>query len=360
MDITADIGGTKTIFQIYHGNGKVDTKNYINRDFNGFEEILMDLIEFHSLETFLPANNLCLAIAAPILGEVIEMPNISWKLSKKSINAVLPSEKIFLINDLEAVGFYIAKSPLLKYLKVKSGSFKRPTNSFLGVGLGTGFGLTVGQDVSKERNFAQMDPNIPIDIDRHYCIHASEGGHSSFSPFSSFDRELEQKLAPELGIVTIEDVCSSRGIYNIYKTLTAEERDIEPKDHYDLIHRYKDPVKEIIKHSKGRNACDICSHVIKYMMEILARHLSNLSLQFLPYQGIYLFGGIISNITSYIINDNFIKVFSGRDIKVSTEYRSVESAQINNLKTILSKIPIYIITEENAALLGAKLYLEEH
>lgn len=355
MEIIGDIGGTKSLFHIFVRKEKLE-KSYLNSDFKSLYDMIDDLLEYHGLRKDLIDCKMTFAIAAPILSDEVMMTNLDWSISKKELTKKTNCQKIYFINDLKAVAYYVSKSSFLKYLPVKSGSFKRTNNTFLVIGLGTGFGMGVGHDINDTGDYTQIDKTIPIDINREYNIIESEGGHAAFSPISSLELSLFTHLQEKLGRVSIEDVCSSRGLYNIYQFMTRENTDIESKDHYRQLHRYKNPVREIIKHSKGRVKCDICQYVVKNMVEILAHKLSDLSLEFLPYQGIFLFGGLVSNILSYLMAEEFVKIYKGRDIKFEDDLKNVDPNYIDNMKIIFNKIPIYVITEESAAILGAKSY----
>lgn len=357
MNIIGDIGGTKSLFHIYDSQGK-KIKSYLNRDFKSFNDVLVDLVEILDIDIN-SISRICLAVAAPILSGQAVITNIGWLINSNVVNEIFPDAKLYLLNDMEALGYYVAKTPTLKYLPVKNGSFKRSNNSFLIIGLGTGFGMTIGREIDiSGHEFSQMDPLIPIDTERDYSIHASEVGHSRFSPSNIFEDELFRFLREKISNVTIEDVCSSRGLYNIYRYMTQESMDIEDKDHGKLIAKESDPTSLIIKHSKGRQPCKICQYAVKNMLLIFANKLQDLAMEFLPYQGIFLFGGVIRNTISYIKNDDFLAEFKRIDFKDDDELRTVDKAHRNNMKIILDSIPIYILTEEIAGIEGAKLYVE--
>ncbi len=358
MDLIGDIGGTKSLFHVYI-KGEVLIKSYLNQDFNSFQDLLSDLITYLKLSDYLIGSRVCFAVAAPIINDRASLSNINWTIDKETIKRIIQTDNILLLNDMEAVAYYVARSPILKYFPVKSGSFKRSTNTFLVVGIGTGFGLTIIRDKDSEQDeFVRMDPLIPIDNSRDYSIHPSESGHVKFSPTAGFELDLFNFLNEKMGTVSIEDVCSSRGIYNIYQFMARDEFGIEDRDHRKQILKEKDPTRLIIKHSKGRKPCSLCKYVLINMMSILARKLQDLSLEFLPYQGIFLFGGVAKNSMSYIINDDFINTFKKIDINTDNELKTVDNNHITNMKIILDKVPIYVLTAENAGIDGAKLFME--
>jgi glucokinase len=84
-------------------------------------------------------------------------------------------------------------------------------------------------------------------------------------------------------------------------------------------------------------ACPVCVEVLDWWIEAFGAEAGNLALRVLAYGGVYFAGGIVLKILSKLQHSNFCRSF----------------AEKGRLSSVLSKIPISVVLNEDAPLLGA-------
>ncbi len=169
------------------------------------------------------------AVAAPTDGQQAELTNANWTANV----CRLPFQST-LINDLEAAGWGSYQRGMGKEIfHLGSSSVTEKESSLLGVG--TGFGL------------AHCFPAQAF-------VSPTEFGHVSFAPFDEQTGRLwkwwQQTQQRRL---TIEDVCSGRGLYNLLRFVefdTEQQLRIDSTDTLDWgerLSKYKDqPVAQMV------------------------------------------------------------------------------------------------------------------
>jgi glucokinase len=84
-------------------------------------------------------------------------------------------------------------------------------------------------------------------------------------------------------------------------------------------------------------ACSACLETLQVWTEAYAAEAGNMALRVLPFGGVYVAGGIALRILSKMKDGTFVRVFSDK-AKLSRE---------------LARIPIYVVLNEDAPVLGA-------
>ena len=131
------------------------------------------------------------AVAAPTNGTHASLTNADWHANVH--NLPFPSR---LLNDLEAAGWGVLQKGLPKKVLWMGSSVAEGLESSL-LGVGTGLGL------------AHCFPNNAL-------VSATEFGHVSFAPFDEMTMRLWTWWHEQKGRrLTIEDVCSGRGMTNL-------------------------------------------------------------------------------------------------------------------------------------------------
>ena len=83
--------------------------------------------------------------------------------------------------------------------------------------------------------------------------------------------------------------------------------------------------------------CPVCVEVLDWWVDAFGAEAGNLALRVLAYGGVYFAGGIVLKILSKLGESNFCRSF----------------AEKGRLSSVLSKIPISVVLNEDAPLLGA-------
>jgi glucokinase len=178
---------------------------------------------------------------------------------------------------------------------------------------------------------------------RDYTPYPSEGGHTDFAPRNEDEidllRYLEQKFN---GRVSFERVVSGMGITNIYQFLREERRLDEPAWLAERMVQ-EDPNAVITEVAMAARS-EICEKTLEMFVSAYGAEAANLALKVLSVGGLYIGGGIAPRIVEKLKDGSFMKAFTDK----------------GRMSPVLAKMPVRIILESRAALLGAAAYAVTH
>jgi len=168
-----------------------------------------------------------------------------------------------------------------------------------------------------------------------YVPLSSEGGHVSFSPTTEREIELWRYLRKKHGHVSVERVLSGPGLVNIYSWLRDSGQFKEPLWLKTLM-KEGDRAKVISENALGKRQA-LCVESLRLYVSMLGSAAGNLALTSLAAGGVYLGGGIPPKILPASKQGTFLKAFMAK----------------GRFSDFLSRIPVRVILNDKAALLGA-------
>jgi glucokinase len=168
-----------------------------------------------------------------------------------------------------------------------------------------------------------------------YVPVASEGGHADFSPNSEMEVELWRYLHQRFGHVSVERVLSGPGLVNIYSWLKESKRYEEPSWVADKL-KTMDPARAITETALD-NKHPLCVESLHVFVSVLGSVAGNLALTAMTTGGVYLGGGIPPKILPKLKEDIFLRAYLNK----------------GRFQDLLSKIPVRVILNDRAGLLGA-------
>ena len=317
--LAGDIGGTKTNLGIFiRGKRRPLLKrfnSYPSREYNGLENIIDLFLSEYSFKI----NKACFGIAGPIENGRCKTTNFPWDVSDNRIKKTFGLERVKLINDLSAMAAsvpYLTGSEV--YILNKSRPQKNGNISLIAPGTGLGQALLVYSDGGY----------IPV---------PSEGGHVDFAPGNELEAGLLNDLWKEYGHVSIERVISGIGILNIYNYLKSTGKYNEPIGLSKKINS-DDPAK-VINEAAAEKDQKLCLKTIDTFLSILGATAGNLALTGLTKGGVYIGGGIPPKLLWRFKEDIFMNAFKHK----------------GRFSGLMEKIPVNIILNNNAPLLGAAI-----
>lgn len=318
--LALDIGGTKTHVALFTVDKSMQIeylreKKYKTQEAESIEEILLDFSpDMEEIE------GICLAIAGPIINDVVQLTNVAWKVDKEKLIASTGVKNIYLLNDLEASAFgipFMAESDLLSIFKAEK---EMPGNIAI-IAPGTGLG----------EGAMYWDGKV-------YHPFASEGGHCDFSPRDKTDINLLMFLQHKFGHVSWERVASGQGIVNIFDFLrTSADYHLEPQLEARLL---EGDVAANIS-SAAIDGVPIAIETMKLFVRYLAIESANMALKFKATGGMYIGGGIIPKIWNEDYQELFLKFFF----------------EVGRLEPLLRCIDVTIILNPISVLFGSAQYL---
>ena len=170
---------------------------------------------------------------------------------------------------------------------------------------------------------------------QRYQIFACEGGHSDFAPRNEIEIELLRHLAGKFGHVSYERIVSGPGLVNVFHFLRDTGRGTEPQWLTDeMLHG--DPAAAISKAALEAK-CPTCEHALDIFVSLYAAEAGNLALKLMATGGIYLGGGIAPKLLPKLAGPLFMQNFANK----------------GRMQPLLESIPVYVIVNDQAALMGA-------
>jgi glucokinase len=286
---------------------------YASQKAPNLEYIIDDFLRRHQASL----TSVCFGIAGPIRNGRCKTTNLPWDVSERKIKNRFGWGRVRLINDLTATAYAV---PLLtKGELFPLNQRKRTRGGNLGlIAPGTGLGMA-----------------LLVWEDGHYIPVPSEGGHSDFAPNDDAELALWQYLHQRVGHVSAERVLSGPGLFVIYCWLKHTGRHGEPKWLAKRINEGDPP--RVISDAALAEKEPLCVKTLNLFVSILGGAAGNLALTGLTKGGVYLGGGICPKILPKLNEDMFMLPFTNK----------------GRFKGLLQEIPVNVILNDKAALLGA-------
>ncbi|MFY9289014.1 MAG: glucokinase [Alphaproteobacteria bacterium] len=325
--LAGDIGGTKTFLALFvcekGKNRLIKEEVFSSRRSPDFEGVLKEFLKGNKL----PLRGACFGVAGPVLQGRSETTNLPWTVDAGEIAHRFAIPSVALLNDLEATAYGTLILTEKDYFILNKGepeidSFETAARGNRAViSAGTGLG-----EVILFWNGARYQPS------------ASEGGHSDFAPRTPLQVALLEYLWREYPNVSYERILSGPGLFNIYRFLREKGHGEEPPWLAERL-AVEDPAAVVSEVALSGKA-DLCVKALDLFVFVYGAEAGNLALKALATGGIYLGGGIAPKILQKLRDGTFMKAF-------------VDKGRFSSL---MSRIPVRIILNEKAALLGAAYY----
>lgn len=321
MILAGDVGGTKVNLALYDfADGKLKhtrEERYPAKNYTGLQEIVKE---------FLAADKVtaaCFGVPGPVRDGRLRLTNLPWTLDSRELSANLGIQHVFLINDLEANGYGIAELAPDQIYTLNEGDASQIGNRALlaaGTGLGECFLAWNG---------------------RMHLPFPSEGGHADFAPRNEDEIDLLRFLKQKYnGRISFERVVSGMGLTNIYEFL-REVRGLEEPAWLAERIAGEDPNAVITELALAAKS-EICEKALDMFVSAYGAEAGNLALKILSVGGLYVGGGIAPRILERLKDGIFMKSFTDK----------------GRLSQLLVNMPVRIILESRAALMGAAAYAE--
>jgi glucokinase len=224
-----------------------------------------------------------------------------------------------VLNDLEATGWAVGSLRGRQLASLTPPRRSRPGNAAV-IAAGTGLGMA-----------------ILVRDGGRWLVSASEGGHQEFAPQDPTEDALLGFVRRELrGRVSVERLVSGDGLGRIYRFLTRTGRVREGAAMRRRLHVSADPNATISQAGlAGRDRASVQS--LALFVRLYGAAAGNLALVARATGGMFLAGGIAPRILPALRDGAFVRAFREK----------------GRLSPLLSAIPIKVVLDPRAALLGA-------
>ncbi len=320
MLIVGDLGATKTRLGFFERGSNPRTPlvevTVPSADFSGLEDMIHTFISTYDLRP----ERAVFGVAGPVVEGRAVITNLGWVIEQESLASALGFEEVLLMNDLQAIAYGIGLMEEHDLFTLQEGHpLSTGTRAVIapGTGLGEAFLTSYGS---------------------HPQVHASEGGHADFAPMDDLQARLLTFLRSRLGHVSYEQVCSGRGLPNIYDFLKQSSLADEPGWLKSDLSAAPDPTPVIVQSALDRERpCPICSQSLQIFVSILGAEAGNLALKVLATGGVYLCGGIPPRIIEILSQEGFLQSFRAK----------------GRLAPLMGQIPVKVVLHPDIALIGA-------
>ncbi len=317
MILAGDIGGTNArlaYFQPQNGHLRlISERVFPSREHSELGEIVNEFV--HDSGTHPEAA--CFGIAGPVLNGRVETSNLPWVIEQSRLAKQIELPATLLINDLEASAWGIGA--------LGDGDL---------VALNQVSGPVVGNQAVIAPGTGLGQAGLFWDGARHH-VFACEGGHTDFAPRGELQIELLRFLTARFGHVSYERILAGPGLVNVYEFLRDSGCDKESPALASEMQK-RDPAAAI-----SRAALDgtdpLAEKALDLFITVYGAEASNLALKTMATGGMFLAGGISPKILPKLQGPLFMKAFLDK----------------GRLRPLVEAIPVQVVTNEKAGLLGA-------
>jgi glucokinase len=316
MILAGDIGGTNArlaCFQPQNGHLRlISERVFPSREYTELGEIVSKFLEGSSNRP----DVACFGIAGPVQNGRVETSNLPWVIEQSRLAKQIQLPATLLINDLEASAWGIGGLGLQDLVPLNQ--VKASVGNQAVIAPGTGLG-----EAGLFWNGSQ------------HQVFACEGGHTDFGPQGDLQIELLRFLANRYEHVSYERVLSGPGLVNVYEFLREEKNVEEPTGFATQL--AGDNPAAAISHAALSGTNRLAEQALDLWIAVYGAEAGNLALKTMATGGVFLAGGISPKILSKLTGPLFMDAFHGK----------------GRLRPLLEGIPVHVITNDKAGLLGA-------
>jgi len=319
MLLAGDIGGTKTTLILFSEQGSrlkpLFRLSLATRNFTSTVELLQQFLAQAVQAGFTDAlQSASLACAGALVEDRVVTNNLPWIVDKRALAKGLGIElkHTFLLNDLVAAAASLEHLSQDDFLPLNQGSPQARAPKALisaGTGLGEAFLFWNGD---------------------RYQFFPSEASLTDFAPRNDRELLLVHSLRQRMSRVCCEEIISGRGFRAIHQIVFPGVQ------HAWFDDPSVDPAASITQQALEAR-CDACVETLQLWTEAFGAEAGNMALRILPFGGVYVAGGIALKILPKMKDGTFVRIFRDK-AKLSSE---------------LARIPIYVVLNEDAPVLGA-------
>ncbi len=327
--LAGDIGGTKTILRLVEVAADLNFQTIYEEKYSSghFPDLVPIVQQFLGAVPGYFPEVACFAIAGAVMNNTSKLTNLNWFLDSYRLEVELGIRKVSLINDFAANCYgVLGLKPEEMYTLQEGNPTASAPIAVIGAGTGLGEGFLVPQG-------------------DQYQIFASEGGHTDFAPRTALELQLlayyQDKYQTEH--VSVERLVSGRGITDIYHFLRLQNVDPESPQVAQAILETENPLVDsaaIISQAALEKSDRLCTKTMEIFIEIYGVQAGNLALTLLPFNGLYVTGGIAAKILPLMKEERFISAFKSK----------------GRMNSLMEQIPVHVILNPQVGLLGSIMY----
>jgi len=316
MILAGDIGGTNArlaYFQPQNGDLRlISERVFPSREYTELGEIVSQFLKDSAVQPEVA----CFGIAGPVRNGRVETSNLPWIIEQSRLAKQIQLPATLLINDLEASAWGIGALNAQDLVSLNGVAPSVGNQAIIAPGTGLG------------------EAGLLWNGSRHQ-VFACEGGHADFAPQGELQIQLLQFLASRYGHVSYERILSGPGLANVYEFLREKGCGQEPAGFAAQIAR--EDAAAAISRAALNGTNQLAEAALDLWISVYGAEAGNLALKTMATGGIFLGGGISPKILPKLTGPAFMRTFLEK----------------GRLRPLLESIPVHVITNDKAGLLGA-------
>jgi glucokinase len=307
----ADIGATTTRCTLVDDRGQeLAPEIFENADFTGVEGVLRIYLD-HRRASDRPTRA-ALAVAAPIVGDEVQMINIGWRFAQSELKQALELKRLQVVNDFAAIAWSLPQLTPADVVRIGGGE-SAPRTALAALGPGSGLGVSA-----------------LVPAADGWAVMTGEGGHVSMPAVTRDEQEVIARLRDRFdGHCSAERVLSGPGLVNLYVTLGElagrGQPTVTPEDVTNL----------------AKQGEPLARKALSMFFAMLGTVASNLAVTTGARGGVYIAGGIVPRMVEQLGRSDFRSRFEDKG-----RYRGY-----------LAAIPTHVITAPLPAFRGLRYLL---
>jgi len=318
MLLAGDVGGTKTLLGLFEAASPrprpVATREFATLEYPDLAAIVARFTS-DAIVKDAAIGAACFGVAGPIVGDRAQLTNVPWAVDARQIASLFGFGRVSLLNDLQAMAYGVTVLEPAELHVLQPGRPGANGNRAL-IAAGTGLGQALLHWVNGA-----------------FVPSPTEAGHADFAARTEREIRLLQALTARFGRVDVERVVSGHGLVNIHAAVGAGACAAG----IDL----KDPdAPPAISASAMAGRCPACVETLSLFVEAYGAEAGNLALRSVATGGVFVGGGIAPKILPALEEGSFLRAFRAKA----------------PLEPLLAAIPVSVILNPQAGLLGAAVY----
>jgi glucokinase len=322
MLLAGDIGGTKTLLGLFGPETPrprpTAVTSFETIAYKDLPSLICAFIERHSMSAS-KIEAACFGLAGPVVGESVSLTNVPWRIDAASVADRFNIPHVALLNDLQAMAYAVPVLEDAELTTLQPGEAVRDGNMAL-IAAGTGLGEALLHAVQGR-----------------FVPSPSEGGHADFAARTEREVELLRDLTTRLGRAEVEQVVSGPGLVHLHR-LTHRDAPCAA-----LIGRDDPDAPAAISQAALDRRCGRCIEALDMFVDAYGAEAGNLALRSVSTGGFFIGGGIAPKIMPALAEGRFMRAFRSK----------------KPLDTMLARMPVHVILNAEAGLVGAAVYAAE-
>lgn len=322
--LLGDIGGTNARLALMTAPGEPvsHVRHLPTSEFDGLQAAIEHYLGELQAEGALTRRPVwgSLGIAGPIVGDEVQMTNLGWSFSTRGLQRELGLARLCCLNDFNALAWSLPAIRADQLVQV-GGTHAEPGHPLALLGAGTGLGTSALVPVPLQAH----------DANQRWTALVAEGGHVTLPSSNEREAEVLRILHRRWEHVSAERVLSGAGLVILYEALCILRQQLpEPLTPSDVTERA----------TSGQ--CPACEEAVSMFCDFFGTVASDLVLSLGALGGVYVGGGIIPKLGKTFVESGFRARFENK----------------GRHRAYLAPVPVYVIHDPQAALLGAALALD--